>query len=111
VICGWANYAAPLPAIQNRPRSDEDRLLKPRGYVVPYRGETAGLKAVQVRVVIRPARAHPTPICPYDGEGMVSAGYTYTRKGSRTNQAQYRCLAGHRILLKRDSLGEAVGWL
>ena len=111
LMCGWANYVVPLPVAQNRARSVEDRLLKPRGYVVPYYGGTAGLKAIQVRVVILRARNHPIPICPYDSTEMTSAGYTYTRKGQRGNHSQYQCTSGHRIALKHDSLGEAIGWI
>ena len=106
-ICGWVDYSLPL-----LPPPIRSLLTGPHGYLVPYLGTTDCLTAVEVKVVFRRGRVRPTPICPYDGERMISVGFKGTKRQSHDNRSQFQCLENrHRIVLERDSSGEAVGWL
>ena len=105
-ICGWVDYLGPP-----KPSPIHSILTGPHGYLVPYRGTTESLGAVQVKVVFRRTRTYPTPICPYDGERMVSVGFTRRKRQGLRRHSQFRCLGNrHLIALERDLHNEATGW-
>lgn len=112
LTCGWADYTGSGEGDEDRRRPTRDRLLAPRGYSVAYTGDTVKLRHLKVTVVLRSGVGTPSPICPWDAERMVPAGYTYTRKGQRgSGKSWFGCVSyGHRILLKRNHLGDATGW-
>jgi len=87
-----------------------------RGYTVPYRGDEKALRDVNVTISLRPTERKTiiAPVCPFCGEGMVSQGQGYARKGARREPgtaSAYRCVVWrHAIVLHRNRVGEAVSW-
>ena len=103
-ICGWVDYSLPTPASPLR-RS----LSLRRGYAVPYRVDSGRTTDLELKVVYGRTSGDPVPVCPYDGGSMINEG---TRNIAKQLRGAFRCLDNrHRVLLLRDELGEATGWL
>jgi len=107
MLCGWVDYT------EAPPKSDTNDPHRPnRGYDVKYTGGKPALRSLKVQVSLLPGRSGAYPLCPWDKGRMLGRGREATENPDLySRETWYACESGHRILLKRDYQGEAVGWV
>ena len=115
VTCGYATYDSPTTIIENRRTWTREASRAPRGYPIPYRGDAALLRGVSARIVLT-NRKGILPLCPFCNTEMRGQGRRVTSRGAKSKRdAWYSCEgtgqgAEHRILIRKNLAGEAVGW-